>query len=210
MALKQQALSGFKKMRDDRVATVATTIIWAMRKNINFPDPNPPLEELQTALDDYTTKLSVANKRGNPEETALKNESKAALALVLKRLSVYVNTMAGDTLSVLLSSGFPVSDYPTAGQPPFTVEGIKLLDGRQSGQIQLVFTRQKGVLLYEYQYAAEKDEADGYVWGTSYRTTSTRDNTIIVTPFIRYYARVRAVNGHGESEWSEAVSHVGR
>ncbi len=210
MSLKQQALSGFKRMPDDRVATEVSTIILAMTDNQNFPDPNPTLEELGTALDDYSTKLAVANKRGNPQETALKNESKAALAILLKRLAVYVSTMAGDKLSVLLSSGFPISNYPSPGQPPFVVEGVKLVDGRQSGQIQLLFSKQKKVLLYEYQYTSEKDDAGDFLWGDTYRTTSTRDNTIQALPFIRTHVRVRAVNGHGESEWSEAVSHIGR
>src|SRR5690606_2112794 len=104
MSLKQQALSGFKRMPDDRVATEVSTIIRAMTGNPNFPDPVPTLEEVGVALDDYSAKLAAANKRGSPEETALKNESKAALAILIKQLAVYVSTMSGDTLSVLLSS----------------------------------------------------------------------------------------------------------
>src|SRR5690606_12093600 len=116
MALKQQALSGFKRMTDDSMATVVSTIILAMTGNANFPDPVPTLEVVQTALDDYNLKLATATKRGSPEDTALKNESKAALALLMKQLAVYVTTAAGETLSVLLSSGFPVSNYPSIGQ----------------------------------------------------------------------------------------------
>jgi len=210
MALKQQALSGFKRMTDDRIATAVSTIIQAMTGNEHFPDPVPTLDVVQTALDDYSLKLATAAKRGSPEDTALKNESKAALALLMKQLSVYVTTAAGETLSVLLSSGFPVSSYPTIGKPPLVVEDIKLIDGRQSGQLQLLFSSQRNVLLYEYQYTQEKNALGEPLWGDIYRTSSSRDNLIQAMPFTRCYVRVRSVNRHGESEWSETVSHIGR
>ena len=210
MALKQQALNGFKRMPDDRVTVAVSTIIQAMTGNANFPDPVPTLEVVQAALDDYTVKLATASKRGSPEDTALKNESKAALALLMKQLSVYVTTTAGETLSVLLSSGFPVSNYPSSGQSPLVVDGIKLSDGRQSGQLQLVFSNQRNILLYEYQYAQEKDAMGELLWGDVYRTSSSRDNMFLAKPYVRCYVRVRSVNRHGESEWSEAVSHIGR
>ena len=192
------------------MATVVSTIILAMTGNVNFPDPVPTLEVVQTALDDYNLKLATATKRGSPEDTALKNESKAALALLMKQLAVYVTTAAGETLSVLLSSGFPVPNYPSIGQSPSLVEGIKLKDGRQSGQLQLLFSSQRNVLLYEYQYTQEKDSLGELLWGDTYRTSSSRDNMIHAMPYSRCYVRVRSVNRHGESEWSEAVSHVGR
>src|SRR3546814_6349338 len=71
-----------------------------------------------------------------------------------------------------------ISDWSSDVCSSDLVEGVKLIDGRQNGQVQLLFAKQKKVLLYEYQYTSEKDDMGDFLWGDTYRTTSTRDNTI--------------------------------
>src|SRR5690606_9653972 len=133
MATKFKALVGFTRMKDDELMVTAATIIGAMTDNVHFEQPTPTLESVQQLVDDFSTKLTAARRRGSPVETALKNESRLPLEAALRQLAYYVNGVAEGHLSTLLSSGFPTNGANGSVQSPLKVEGVKLSDGRQSG-----------------------------------------------------------------------------
>lgn len=109
MATKMKALIGFAKMRDDELVMSCRTIIGAMTANPKYPNPTPDLLDLESILEDFITKLAVSRKRGSPEDTALKNESRGPLIVALQQLGYDVNGVAQGHLSTLLSSGFPTN-----------------------------------------------------------------------------------------------------
>lgn len=200
-----RALIGFSVMKDDELMVAATTIVAAMTDNVLFENPSPELEKVQIDMDDFSVKLAQARKRGSPEDTALKDESKAVLAVTLKRLGYYVNSVANGHLPTVLSSGFPTNAPTMRHEVPLPVEGLKLTDGRQSGQVRLDFQSQKNVLLYEYCY--RKIEVPEQEWSDRFTTTSSRGN--IIAPLEeaqRYEAKARAVNTKGAGDWSQVVS----
>ena len=204
MATKFKVLVSFTRMKDDELVVSASTIIGAMTGNEHFAEPTPTLESVQALLDDFSTKLAVSRRRGSPEETALKDESRLPLEAALRQLGYYVNSVAEGQLSTLLSSGFPTnSGMNTRVQTPLKVEAVKLSDGRQSGQVRLDFQKQPKVLMYEYQYRAEGDEQ----WSDRYATTSSRGNIIAPLAVAKVHEiRVRAVNTRGVGDWSNAAT----
>lgn len=206
MVLRQQAISGFLRMRDDELARQAATIIQAMTGNANFTTPLPDLADVQTALDDYLLKLSAATKRGSSEDTALKNEAKELLADLLKKLAFYVNQHTGGMLSVLKSSGFPTTDYPMAGDLPGRVFDVRVRDGRMDGEVNITFKPVKKVLFYEYRYALEVAGSAEPEWNEPIMTTRSRQNYLTVPERMReYVVQVRAVNAYGKSAWSDTA-----
>src|SRR5690606_40290184 len=96
----------------------------------NFETPEPSLETVTEVLNDYEQKLSMAKRRGSPEDTAAKNQARKATEQMLKRLAFYVTQMADGDLPKLLSSGFAVSSLPHKDDVPLTVKGITAVDGR--------------------------------------------------------------------------------
>jgi len=204
MAKKVRALIGFPGMKDDELMVTAQTIIRAMEDNPYFPAPTPSLEEVQHQLDDYVEKLAMTRKGGSMEDTALKNESKWRLAMVLRKLAYYVNAEAEGHLSTLLSSGFPVNKPFATSLTPLTVEQVRLRDGRQSGQVRLDFDKQRNVRLYEYRYRELADEETP--WSDRFTTTSSRGNIIMpLKEACKYEVQVRAVNSQGAGDWSQSV-----
>lgn len=202
MAFKAKALYGFSKMKDDELLVVANTIMGAMTNNSNFTDPTPDLTSLQSVIDGFSTSLVVARKRGSPEDTAVKNEARIPLVESLQQLAYYVNGTARGQLSMVLSSGFPTNAPAVMHQVPLMVEGVKLKDGRQSGQARLDFDSQPKVLLYEYTY--RKVTVPEEEWSDRLTTTSSRIN--IIAPLevgANYEVRVRAVNSKGAGDWSQ-------
>lgn len=211
MNIKQQALGGFTKDSDETVLVKGKTVLLAMTDNPNFETPDPSLETVAEILNDYEQKLAMAKRRGSPEDTALKNQARKAIELMLKRLAFYVSHTADGDLPMLLSSGFTVSSLPQRDDVPAIVTGIKLRDGKQKGQMRLDFDKNLTAKIYEYQVSQVDANGMADEWSEVYITTSSKLHTIApLTPFQRYGVRVRAINGYGRSEWSEMVSHVVR
>lgn len=211
MNIKQQALGGFRKDSDETVLVKGKTVLLAMTDNANFETPNPSLETLRESLTDYEAKLSIAKRRGSPEDTALKNGARRATEAILKALAFYVSNIADGDLAILLSSGFTVSTLPQKDDVPAKVRGLILQDGKQQGHMRLDFEKNKSARIYEYQLC--EIDADGLPgeWGELFITSTSRLNLIApLKPYQRYGVRVRAVNGYGRSDWSEMVTHVVR
>ncbi|MFU1858115.1 fibronectin type III domain-containing protein [Sphingobacterium sp. NGMCC 1.201703] len=205
MATKMKALIGFGKMKDDELVIVCNTIIGAMTGNAKYPTPSPALADIQALLDDFTARLAVARKRGSPEDTAIKDESREPLMVAMQQLSYYVNSVAQGHLSTLLSSGFPTNSTTVTKQVPLKVENIRLSDGRQSGQVKLDFASQKIATIYEYRYRIKTDIPTE--WGDRFTTTSSRGNIIAPLEVGRFYeVQVRAINTHGVGDWSDPAN----
>ena len=209
MNIKQQALGGFRKESDEAVLVKGRTVLLAMTDNPNFVTPEPTLEAVTETLDDYENRLSLAKRRGSPEDTAAKNDARKVAEQMLKRLAFYVTHTADGSLPKLLSSGFAVSSLPQKDDVPLPVTGIRLRDGRQTGQMRMDFDKNPAAKLYEYQVCQVDANGQPDKWSELYITTSSRMHIIApLTPYQRHGVRVRAVNGYGRSEWSEMVTHV--
>ncbi len=209
--VKRTARGGFKHLRDNDLLNLGGTVLLAMDGNANFPTPDPTLVAVQATYDDYKAKLEAASRKGGPLEKSLKNDAREVLLAQLKRLAHYVSGVADGSLSVILSSGFPPSGTPVRQLPPMTPERVRLADYRQSGQLQLGFDAVPGAWLYEYAYSSDKLPDGTIVWPDALVARSSRGNVIApVTPGVTYYARVRARNGAGVSDWSEPVSLIAR
>ena len=211
MNIKQQALGGFTKDSDETVLVKGKTVLLAMTDNPNFETPDPALETVTEVLNDYEQKLAMAKRRGSPEDTALKNQARKAIELMLKRLAFYVSHTADGDLPMLLSSGFTISSLPQRDDVPAIVTGITLRDGKQKGQMRLDLDKNLTAKIYEYQVSQVDANGMADEWSEVYITTSSKLHTIApLIPYQRYGVRVRAINGYGRSEWSEMVSHVVR
>jgi hypothetical protein len=212
MNIKKFALGGFTQVTDNALLSKGNTVLKAMDNNAHFPDPIPALADVTALYLDFQAKLAIAQKKGNPEDTAVKAESRRKLVHALKQLAFCVSSVSQGNLEMLLSSGFDLSGYPKDTVPPGLVTGVTLSEGRQSGQIRLTFDKQPEALLYEYRYAQAADTPEQMVWtDPPLMTTSSRNNILApLVPLARYYVQVRAVNGLGKSEWSEPVSYIGR
>lgn len=205
MATKMKALIGFGKMKDDQLVIACNTIILAMTGNTKYPQPTPALTDIQWLLEDFTARLAVARKRGSPEDTALKEESRQPLIVAMQQLGYYVNSVAQGHLSTLLSSGFPTNSSSFANQVPLKVDNVRLSDGRQSGQVKLDFAAQKIATIYEYRYRTRSDSP--VEWGDRFTTTSSRSNVIAPLEVGKFYeVQVRAINTQGVGDWSDSAN----
>ncbi|SEM17214.1 hypothetical protein SAMN05216436_102127 [bacterium A37T11] len=205
------AQGGFKQFRDNDLLNQGGTIVTAMTGNANFPNPVPALADVQAAVEDFRVKLEASSRKGSPLETALKNESREALVKLLKQLAFYVNTVADGSLSLVLSSGFPVTSLPSKPSVPPIPTRIKLSDWIQSGQVRLNFDSMPGAWMYEYTFTKDLDEQGTPIYSNSFTTTKSSGNVLApLMPGLTYYIKVRSRNGQGVSDWTTPESIIAR
>lgn len=202
-----------KSTGDAEILRRTVAVLEAMITNEEiFPDPLPSLEILQTAKEDYESKLAISSKTRGLQDISLKNEAKAVLADTLQKLAFYVNTIADGHRPTLYASGFRITSPALKGQLPYAPSWIKSGDGHLSGSVRVDFQKVAGSgIAYEYCYAVT-DDLDGIPeWGDIIHTRTTRKNIIGgLIPRTVVHIRVRAVNPNGVSEWASPIKHIVR
>lgn len=203
---------GFTKLSDEEFLALTQTVERAMTDNPNFDTPNPTLVIFNSLISNFSDRLAASNKRGSPEDTQSKNESRKELEKTTVRLAFYVNTIADGNFRKLLSSGFPLVKEYTKLTPPSEVKGLVLRDGRQKRQMALSFEAQKNIRLYRYRFTDKRDASGDPLWtGEEFETTSSRNNIIApVVSGVTYYVSVQAVNSAAMSDWGDPISWMAR
>lgn len=207
-----RAKSGFVRMRDGKLFTLANAVYPGMNNNSFFVDPSPSLEELDLVRSNFMKHLARARASNSPYDAAVKNEARRELKRVLRGMAHFVNQTANGSLIVLLSSGFEITRYRTRIASPERIRNLRVKDGRKAGQMVFTFQSQPSIRLYEYRYSTDMDESGEIVWNDEVHiTTSSRNNLIApVVPGQVYFLSARAINTRGIGDWSEPITWMAR
>jgi hypothetical protein len=193
----------FARLSDAELVNFTQGVIDAMTGNAAFPAPPVTLANLQTAKDDFASKLAAA-QTGGVADTAAKNNSLQTLVGLLREVAAYVQMKCNNDPAVLLSSGFPMQSTSRASVPLDKPEGLTLRNG-SGGQLIARVDPVKNVNMYEGRIKP----IDGD-WLPSVFTGDSQH--IIFNGLTRgkdYTAQVRALGGStGQSDWSDPSSHM--
>lgn len=201
----------YEKWGDHSLSTLAGRTLTSMTDNANFPDPRPVIDEYSRLVNDYREKHEIASNGGSRFQKEARDNAKIVLAGAMKELAFYVNRIANGNREMLASSGFELVPDPRSSKVPGIPGNARLLDGNVSGEMRFVFNALRAAWEYEYCYATRLGEDGTPEWEDILLTTDSRLNYIQnLTPGERVYARVRARNGKGTGDWSEAVSLIAR
>lgn len=208
---KERIYTDYSRWSDDGLATLAGRTVEFLSDNDAFTDLQPELADYTDLVSAYRQKLEIAKNRGSLVEVTAKNKARGLLVRMMKQLAFQVNMISDGDAHLLASSGFILVGQPQAMRIPHVPLYGFLEDGERSGEFNLRFEPIPNAWEYEYQTTSTMDESGVPEWGELRRTTNSRRNLIApVTPGMRYYARVRARNGKGESDWSITISQFAR
>ena len=197
-------------MGEAALATLAGKTLTDMTDNENFPDPIPTMDDYAIVVNDYRTKHEAAVETGGKFATTAKGNARRVLLKQMKQLATYVNFTADGDANKLVSSGFTLVPPSEAHSVPGQPGSVRLRRGPQKGQLMMDVAKVKFAWLYEYQIGVVEEGSVAITWEeTIYSTTKTKSNVISGLESVKqYWVRVRAKNGLGVGDWSEAVSGV--
>ena len=103
----------FARLKDSQIGIFANSVKIGLTNNPAFPDLPVSLADLSAATDDYWT-AHVNSLMGGKLQTAAKKEARVKLISILRDEAHYVQIVAKNKCSVLLSSGFTDTDRNAA------------------------------------------------------------------------------------------------
>ncbi|MEP6663429.1 MAG: fibronectin type III domain-containing protein [Verrucomicrobiota bacterium] len=192
----------FARLPDAPLNTFGENVITRLTGNPGFTTPLVSMAVLTGAQTAFASAI-VAAQQGGKQATATKNAAREALIALLQQEAAYVQSIAGEELPLLLSSGFENTNTNRT-QVPLSKPLVDQVDNPMSGQLGL---RLKPV------YTARAYEVRMSYGTTGWQAVGvfTQSRVVIpdLTPGTTYTLQARAIGGStGYSDWSDPVSHM--
>ena len=191
------------KYSDESLATKSQVIHDDMNGNEHYPAPDPSLDTLQTAINDFKVAIVKATN-GSKDDTAIKNARRQIVEDCLHRLSYYVQVTSNGVEAVILSSGFDINkNSGTVGALP-KPENFKVMVGDNKGTVELSCDAVANASFYEYQYTKLPLSATS-IW--TMRTATKRKLLVEgLTSGQQYVFKMAAGGSDPSRTWSDEIS----
>jgi hypothetical protein len=200
----RRVVKSFKRLSDANILAFGNNVTVSMAAAVDiFPNPVPPLAEINTGLTDFVGLIQTAASR-DKVQVELKRQVRFNLLQMLSQLADMVNATTQDP-ALLIRSGFDLNKMPT----PVELEAptrLVLSDGPNSGEITLKFRRARGASSYLHQYTTDALlPEDSWV---SIPSTITNHTFKGLTKGVTYYVRAVSVGRKQQLIKSIVVNRV--
>ncbi len=197
----------FADMRDNDLDNFAQGVIEQLDGNLDFPVTVPPLADIVTLSNEYSTALTKA-RNGSKADRIDKKLKKIALINALRLLANDLETKGGGSLAKLSRTGFKVFDTTVrVSTPPGIPQGLVLLHGPHSGTVLAICDKVPKVKTYETRYCYG-DIGPDTVWIMANSSTSTETLITGLESTKVIWVQKRTFNANGYSEWSDPARIV--
>ncbi len=190
---------------DALLITDTGSIINDLTGNASYPTPAPTLTVVQTALDAFIAAVADA-ANGGVALTAIKNDKRDALVILVRELASYVQVTCKGDLTVLLTSGFPIQKpqrNPIGVLP--APAGLVVSLGSRTGELNASAPPVFGAAIYNWRVTTT---AQPSVVVQTAQTTAASNVFDNLTPGVVYNIQANAVGSAGPSNWSDPVPQM--
>ena len=193
----------FAKFPDLKLNIFAGSVSVGMTNNPAYPDPPVSMADLKAAGDGFERAITNA-WGGGTVLTAVKNAARERLTSILRDEAHYVQIIAKNSLSTLLSSGFTATSKNTA-QTPLIRPRILAALNQYTTQLWLRVTRVPNASSYQVRWRIGGGEwVDGGIHPQARRLVLEN-----LTPGTVYEIQARGLGGStGRSEWSLSATKM--
>ncbi|HEX3228028.1 MAG TPA: fibronectin type III domain-containing protein [Pyrinomonadaceae bacterium] len=184
-------------------------IITAMTGNPNFPSPNPTLNAINTAIDEVEEAFHASQtaRQEAKTKTSVLSDKDDVLSGLMVQLAAHVESVAGSDEAKIRSAGMDTK--ATASAPTEITEppaNLSATAGDRDGEIDLAWEAISGAKSYVLERSP--DPATAASWTHAGVSTKSSHTINGLTSGTRYWFRVAAVNGIGQSGWSDPAVKI--
>lgn len=189
----------YRRLTDGDFVTKVRCIITALTGNPDFQNPIPTLAELQAALDAFNSAIEAAADGSRPH-IVIKNQSRIALAEVVRQLGMFVMFTANGDAAILAGSGYDLSKVP--GSQTLNKPGlVKMTEGVSSGMLVVSVKRPAGAKSFLHELTPDPITPESN-WQSVPGSKSKYTFADLVAGK-KYWARVAAVGKGSEIAYSD-------
>jgi hypothetical protein len=186
----------------------AQQIVAAITGNPNFPTPTPTLASVTTDINDLSAAFTAAQaaRQTAKEKTSDQNAKEDTLDQTVQQLAAYVQSVAGNDESKILSAGMDTRSVSVAGSEPASQpQALTPTEGDRDGEIDLTWDKVPGSKSYVIEQGTGPQPAAWTHGGVSTKSAFTAAG---LTSGSRYWFRVAAINNNGQSGWSDPATKI--
>lgn len=165
----------------------------------------PPVTQITAAADELEAAHATAQaaRQTALTQTNILNEKIDALVATLRQAAGYIESVAGDDETKILSAGVHVKSTAASTSTGDIVApaGLSASAGDHEGEIDLIWDKVKGAKSYVLERSPDPPTAISW----AHEAVSTRSSATAsgLTSGTRYWFRVAAVTSAGQSGWSD-------
>ena len=183
----------------------ARNIIASMHDNAKFPEPDPPLFEIEEAAMNLEQKYSEIRieRRLLQEKTMDLNRIETELDKKLTILAAYVESKAKGDVAIIHSAGMEVraNSVPVGIPARALIKTVK--ETANNGEVRVKWEKVKGAKIYNVELSDNiKNESSWKVYDS---TTKTKEMIRNLKSGTKYWFRVQAIGSAGKGPYSEPV-----
>ena len=203
-----QPALGLVRLSDGNLLARANAVHDRMFDNTAYPNPPLSMGDFKAAIDAYTAAVA-ATLDGGKSATVERDQRRADVIIMLRRLGHYVEGACKNDMATFLSSGFvPAStahQIPQPLSPPSTIR----IDQGNSGQLLVRIEPVAKARTYELRYARVEAAGATVSW-LKVTAASTKPPIPInnLSPSSIYTFQARALGQLGFSDWSTPVERM--
>ena len=193
----------FVTLSDNDLIPYIQTLVICLANNLSFPSLPVKLEDFSALLAAFQTTVSNMAQNSNPQLTALRDEAREALLDAARKMGAYVQSVALNSLSTLLSSGF--QNVPVQSpSSPLDIPVILSVANNGTTQVALRLSPVDNAKSYQIQFSTD----NGKTWTLAGAFPKARSIVLTnLTPGTTYMIQAQAIGGStGQSNWSTPVS----
>ncbi len=203
MTTRYRVSYSFTALSDNDLIAFIQVLIICLTGNAAFPALPVTIADFTALLTAFQTAVTNMGKNSNPQLTALRDEAREALLDAARKNGAYVQSIALNSLSMLLSSGY--QNVPTQSpSSPLDIPTILAVTNNGTTQVMLRLSPVDNAKSYQIQFSTD----NGKTWTLAGAYPKARSIVLTnLTPGTTYMIQAQAIGGStGQSGWSNPVS----
>ena len=139
-------------------------IVTAMTNNASFPNPNPPLTEVTSSLDELTQAFALVQSAKSEVTTRVVTQDNAVEKVdqALTKLAAYVESIAGKDDTLITSAGMETKASRSAPTLPSAPQSLSAIPGEHEGEMNLFWKAVANARSYTIEASQDPATAGGW------------------------------------------------
>jgi len=203
MVARYRVSYAFTELSDNDLMPFIQVLFICLTGNAAFPALPVKIVDFTALFTAFQTAVTNMGKNTNQQLTALRDEAREALLDAARKNGAYVQSVALNSLSMLLSSGY--QNVPTQSpSSPLDIPTILSVTNNGTTQVALRLSRVDNAKSYQIQFSTD----NGKTWTLAGAYPKARSIVLTnLTPGTTYMIQAQAIGGStGQSGWSNPVS----
>jgi hypothetical protein len=203
MKTRYRVSYSFTALSDNDLIAFIQAVIICLTNNPAFTSLPVKLADFSALLAAFQTTVSNMDQNTNQQLTALRDEAREELLDAARKIGAYVQSVALNSLSTLLSSGFQNVPVQSPSSPLDTPTILSATNGGTT-QVVLRLTPVANAKSYQIQFSTD----NGKTWTLSGAYPQARRIVLAnLVPGTTYMIQAQAIGGStGQSNWGTPVS----